>query len=399
MAPFPKRYPRQASRPGSESACYPVPETGDDAKETSGLDFVCRRLSPSASPGAPQHPALMLDSTDEGAAVFQFTPQEWRTVLRTGLTVAIVSAGVSTVVWAGDQPRYVAPVYGFTVGLIAFGFVVTVREWVWNSRLVELRFGVFSLINLTLNAVALGSAILLTSTLFGIPGATRPYVIGALIAVGFTVWMTIDRFFGRGTLVALLTGRYHHPRYENRVFLFADLADSTPLALSLGDLRYHSLLNQVCREAGRRAERYGGSIHRYLGDEMIITWPWDAGTNDAACLCCGIAILESLQDSEEKFVEEYGTAPRLRIALHGGEVVAGEIAGVKREIVFSGDAINTTARIQSVASQLDRSLVISRQLLVATGLPDHLQSEELGSYQLKGRAELTELLAITAQST
>lgn len=342
--------------------------------------------------------ALMLSSTDEGAAVFQFTPQEWRTVVRTGLSVAIVSAGVSTLAWAGDRPRSIAPVYGFVVGLVAFAFVVTVREWVWNSRLVELRFGVFSLINLVLNSGALVSAILLTGTLFGIPSTNRAFAVAALIALVFTAWLTIDRFFGRGALIALLTGRYHHPRYENRVFLFADLADSTPLALSLGDLRYHSLLNQVCREAGRLVERYGGSIHRYLGDEMIITWPWDSGTRDAACLCCAIAILDSLQESEDAFLEEYETAPRLRVALHGGEVVAGEISGVKREIVFSGDAINTTARIQSVASDLDRSLVVSRELLDATGLPEELLSENLGSYQLKGRSATTELLAITAQS-
>lgn len=329
--------------------------------------------------------------------MFRFTPQEWRTVLRTGLSVAIVSAGVATVAWGGDRPRFLAPLYGFSVGLLAFVFVVTVRESVWNSRLVELRFGLFSLINLALNSAALGSAILLGGTMFGVPSTARAYVVGALISMVFTAWLTVDRFFGRGVLMALLTGRYHHPRYENRVFLFADLADSTPLALSLGDLQYHHLLNQICREAGRRIERYGGSIHRYLGDEMIITWPWATATSDAACLNCALAILDSIEKSKEAFLQEYGTAPRLRIALHGGEVVAGEITAVKREIVFSGDAINTTARIQSIASELDRSLVISKDLLDATGLPEGLLTEDLGSHRLKGRSDTTALLAITSQ--
>jgi adenylate cyclase len=327
--------------------------------------------------------------------VFQFTPNQWRGFLRAGLTVAIVSAGVTTVAWDLDRPRYIAPMYGFVVGVLGFAFVVTVREWVWNSRLVELRFGVFSLINLTLNSVALVAAILLAGVLLGIRPAARAYMVGALIAVAFTAWFTIDRFFGRGVLVGLLTGRYHHPRHEDRIFLFADLADSTPLALSLGDLRYHRFLNQLFREIGRSIDRYGGSVHRYLGDEMIITWSWGAGTNDAACLHCAMAILLAVEEAEARFLDEYGAAPRLRIALHGGEVVAGEISGIKREIVFSGDAINTTARIQSVAGQLDRSLVASRELLDATGLPHDLESEELGSVLLKGRAEETELLAVT----
>lgn len=350
-------------------------------------------------PAPPVPGGLRLELPDEVDGVFQFTPKQWRSVFRAAIVAAVVGAVVSTVGWAGRHPLYVALAYGFVIGLLAVALLVTVREWVWNSRLVELRFGVFSLINLTLNSSALVGAILLTSALFGIQPSSRAYISAALIAVAFSGWLAVDRFLGRGVLVGLLTGRYHHPRYENRVFLFADLADSTPLALDLGDLRYHRLLNQIFREVGPVIERHNGSVHRYLGDEMVITWPWDAGTSDANCLRCAVAILGSVEESETRFLDEYGTAPRLRIALHGGEVVAGELSGIKREIVFSGDAITTTARIQSVASQLDRSLVMSRQLLDATGLPDGLQSEELGFFRLKGRVEETELMSVTAVDT
>jgi adenylate cyclase len=327
--------------------------------------------------------------------VFQFTPQQWRTVLRAGLSVAVVTAAVSTLGWAADQTRYLAPVFGFAVGAFGFTFVILVREWIWNSRLVELRFGLFSLINLMLNSSALLAAILLAGFLFGIQPRPRAYVVGGLIALAFTGWFTVDRFFGRGVLVGLLTGRYHHPRYEDRVFLFADLADSTPLALSLGDLLYHTLLNRLFMEIGPAIERYNGSVHRYLGDEIIITWSWNAGTEDAACLRCAVAIIDSVEKARRSFRHEYGTAPHLRIALHGGEVVAGEISGIKREIVFSGDAINTTARIQSVASELDKSLVVSEELLEATGRPINLEFEELGAFRLKGRTDTTQLLAVT----
>lgn len=330
--------------------------------------------------------------------MFKFTPTQWRTVVRTGLTVSIFSAFVATLVWADDRPRSLAPIFGLVLGALAFALVLTVREWVWNSRLVELRFGVFSLINLVLNSAALLAAILLTALLFGIEPASRTYIAAAVIAMAFTGWLTVDRFLGRGVLAGLLTGRYHHPRYENRVFLFADLADSTPLALQLGDLRYHTLLNRLFRAVGPAIERYNGSVHRYLGDEMIVTWPWNAGTDDAACLRCAMSILDSVQQAQDSLREEFGVAPYLRIALHGGEVVAGEISGIKREIVFSGDAINATARIQSVASELDRSLVLSKGLLEATGAPDEVSLEDLGAFRLKGRAEETELLALTPDS-
>jgi adenylate cyclase len=327
--------------------------------------------------------------------LFQFTARQWRTILRAGATVAFISAAISTLASDAGGQRYLAPLFGLVVGILAFALVVVVREWVWNSRLAELRFSVFSIINLGLNALAILTAVQLSAALFGIQPRARTLIAAGLIAVGFTAWFTVDSFFGKGVLVGLLTGKYHHPRYENRIFLFADLADSTPLAQSLGDLRYHTLLNELFKTVGPSIERYSGSVHRYLGDEVIVTWTWDAGIRDAACLRCSAAILDAVRNAETHFRDEYGVAPRLRIGLHGGEVVTGEMSGVKREIVFSGDAVNTTARIQSVASERDRSLVISEELLEALGPGSDVSLEPLGSFQLKGRVDRTELFAVT----
>ena len=220
-------------------------------------------------------------------------------------------------------------------------------------------------------------------------------VSGVVVVVVFTMFATVDRFLGAGTLSGLLSGRYHHPLYEDRILLFADLADSTPLAQQLGDLRYHSFLNAVFTEIGPTVDRFEGAVHRYIGDEMIITWPTTVGLDEASCLHCALTILDVLEAAEHHFVEEYGRAPRLRIALHSGEVVAGEITGQKREIVYSGDTINTTARIQGVASSTDRNLVISSELLEQLNLPGDIEAETLGEFQLKGRQEASELFAVS----
>lgn len=330
--------------------------------------------------------------------MFQFTPHQWRTVLRSGVYVAILSTALAAVAAPGDRSRLVGAGYGLTVGALAFVLVLVVREWVWNSSLVHLRFGLFSLINFTLNAIAIVVAVRLAGTPFGIQPGTTAYLTGLAFAVALSGWFAVDRFLGKGVLIGLLLGRYHHPRYENRVFLFADLADSTPLAQRLGDLRYHEFLNTLIVRIGPAIDRHGGWVHRYLGDEIIVTWPWSSGTDDATCLRCAVAILESIREAQSDFEEEFAEVPRMRIALHGGQVVAGEITGIKREIVFSGDAVNTTARIESVAGELDRDLVISRELLDEMDLPDGLACEDLGSFRLKGRAEDIALLAVTGTS-
>ncbi len=330
--------------------------------------------------------------------MFKFTNRQRRGILRAVAVGVAIGAIAGLLLRDPDAPAPRGPLYGALVGFLMPLLIITVRELVWNSRLVRLRFGRFAVVNAALNAGAIALAFQLAALPF--PGLgwvldLRIFLIGALIAFGFTVWFTVDRFLGVGTLTGLLTGRYHHPRYEDRIFLFADLADSTPLAQRLGDLRYHSFLNAVFTEIGPTIDRYEGAVHRYIGDEMIITWVTPVGLEDSTCIRCAVAILDLLDGAGARFVEEFGAAPRLRIALHGGEVVAGEISGQKREIVFSGDTINATARIQGIASTTDRSLVVSSELLGIVEVPDDLRVDPLGDFQLKGREETSELFAVT----
>lgn len=60
---------------------------------------------------------------------------------------------------------------------------------------------------------------------------------------------------------------------------------------------------------------------------------------------------------------EFGLVPTFRVGLHGGPIVAGECGDDKREIVYFGDTINTTARIQEACKELGRPLLVSGELL------------------------------------
>lgn len=329
--------------------------------------------------------------------MFKFTKRIRRSIRRVLTTGIAIGAVVGLVLRDSEVPPWQGPLFGALVGLLMPSLIIVARELVWHSRLVGLQFGVFTLINVALNGVAIVLAYQLAGVPFGLGWVSNPrfFVIGGLITVAFTAWFTVDRFLGAGVLTSLLLGRYHHPRYEDRIFLFADLADSTPLAQTLGDLDYHRLLSAVFTAIGPTIDRYEGAVHRYIGDEMIVTWPYSVGADDATCVRCALEIIDVLEDAAPSFIEEFNEAPRLRIALHGGEVVAGEIAGQKREIVFSGDAINSAARIQGVASSTDHNLVISSELMSTLDLPHHVAVESLGTFQLKGRREVSELLALS----
>jgi adenylate cyclase len=229
-------------------------------------------------------------------------------------------------------------------------------------------------------------------------GSWRTYVIPFLTAVvasiAFTWWFALDRLLGGGVLVGLLTGRYHRPRREERIFLFADLRRSTALAERLGELVYHSFLNRVFVDAAPPVERHDGLIHQYVGDQMVVTWPLERGLRDLSSVRCALEIGEALAEESEDYEREFGAAPRFRFAVHCGPVVAGEMGDLRREIVFSGDTLNTAARIEAVAKELGRDLVVSEDVLRQAPSPPDLDCESLGVHRLPGKERALELFSV-----
>lgn len=253
---------------------------------------------------------------------------------------------------------------------------------------------------LTAAAICAGIAAAALPWLFtGGVGSWRAYVIPFLTAVAasiaFTWWFALDRLLGGGVLVGLLTGRYHRPRREQRIFLFADLVRSTGLAERLGELDYHRFLNRAFVDAAPSVERHGGLIYQYVGDQMVVTWTLERGLEDWNCVRCALAIGDALEGAAAEYAEEFGAAPRFRFALHCGPVVAGEMGDLRREIVFSGDTLNTAARIEAVAKLAGRELVVSRDVLDHERLPSGLVAEPLGEHTLRGKEKPVELFAVS----
>ena len=78
----------------------------------------------------------------------------------------------------------------------------------------------------------------------------------------------INHLLGQNVLRNFITGYYHRPRLEERVFLFIDIEGSTALAERLGELAFHSLVNRFVVDITDRIVAADGEIHGYVGDEL-----------------------------------------------------------------------------------------------------------------------------------
>lgn len=205
----------------------------------------------------------------------------------------------------------------------------------------------------------------------------------------------VNRLLGRGVLVRLILGRYHRPREENRIFLFIDLRGSTQITEQLGNLRYHGFLKRFIGDVTTSAMRFGAEVHRYVGDEIILTWKERRGLKDAACVRSVFAMADAFEQGSDEYMHEFGVVPSTWASLHIGPVVTGEIGNFKHEIVYLGDTLNTSARIEQACRQFQRPFLASASLVDALQLPSDLEAESLGPVELRGVNDPIELFAIT----
>ena len=76
-------------------------------------------------------------------------------------------------------------------------------------------------------------------------------------------------------------------------------------------------------------------------------------------------------------------------------MVAGECGEDKREIVYFGDTVNLTARIEGMCETLGRQVVVSEDLLEKVSLPSDLSVGDLGAHQLRGSSRSLHLFEVT----
>lgn len=197
--------------------------------------------------------------------------------------------------------------------------------------------------------------------------------------------------FGPDRFIEFLSGKYFRPRREERIFMFMDLKSSTQIAESLGEEMYFNFLNDAFKTATPAIVDTKGKIYQYVGDEMVISWSLKDGIEDDNCIRCFTQMTDLLITRSEYFEHKYGYQPIFKAGLHAGHVIAGEMGIVKREIVYTGDVLNTAARIQAKCNELNTLILISRHLVDLMG---GNQFKPLGSYHLRGKSNEVEVFTL-----
>jgi adenylate cyclase len=212
------------------------------------------------------------------------------------------------------------------------------------------------------------------------------YLYWTMLMGASMLMVRLNDQYGSGGL-GYLTGRYSRPRQEMRVFMFLDMRSSTAIAEELGHVKYFQLLNELYTDITDPIVYARGEIYQYVGDEISVSWTLRRGVRKQRCIRCFLDIRAKLNKRSQHYKKRYGLIPTFKAGFHYGPVTTGEVGVVKKERIFSGDVVNTAARIQNSCNAHNVDNLISKELLDVLHLPKEYPVHEIGSIALKGKRE------------
>ncbi len=221
-----------------------------------------------------------------------------------------------------------------------------------------------------------------------IPKMTEWFILFVLTLLA----VEINEKYSPGVFFDIMLGRYLQPREENRILMFLDLRNSTPIAEKLGHREYFQFIRDFifCMSAG--IMEHDGRVYQYVGDEIVAWWP-ASPENAKKAIQSLIESRKVLNTNTEVFKRNYGILPEYKAGIHTGSVMVGQVGISKKELVMSGDTINTASRIRSACNDLNQKFLISKDMNDLLGLKNW-QSESQGLVDLKGKNTDLELFAL-----
>lgn len=98
--------------------------------------------------------------------------------------------------------------------------------------------------------------------------------------------LQIRRLHSKGDLTKFILGVYHRPKEIERIFLFIDLKSSTSIAEKPGNIKYSEFLIDYYYDITEALLIAGAEIYQNVGDEIILSWSFKKGIQDARCINC-----------------------------------------------------------------------------------------------------------------
>jgi adenylate cyclase len=212
----------------------------------------------------------------------------------------------------------------------------------------------------------------------------------------------LARYFSPDIVDELAAGTYaiDSSRAENVGVLFVDVVGFTALTENLAPERAIALLRSFHTRMSDTVFRFGGTVDKYIGDEVMATFgtPQKRADDADRLFACACAMIAQIDLWSAKRVRRGAAPVRVGIGIHYGEAVLGNVGGERcLEFTVIGDTVNVASRLERLTRDRGFAVAASGEAiaaLIAAGgridaLPPAFNLD--GPVALRGRAVAVEV--------
>jgi class 3 adenylate cyclase/energy-coupling factor transporter ATP-binding protein EcfA2 len=179
--------------------------------------------------------------------------------------------------------------------------------------------------------------------------------------------------------------------------MFCDLVDSTRLSSQLDPEDWRDVVREYQRVCTDVIQRYDGYIAQLLGDGLLVYLGYPHAHEDDAqrAVRAGLGMLAALGDLNRSLQPAKGVQLAIRVGVHTGLVVVGEMGGAGRqEQLALGEVPNIASRIEGLAAANMVAISEATYRLVQ----GYFACQDLGVQTLRGVAEPLHVYHVLSES-
>jgi class 3 adenylate cyclase len=179
--------------------------------------------------------------------------------------------------------------------------------------------------------------------------------------------------------------------------MFCDVVESTTLSGKLDPEDLRHVIRAYQTTCTHVIQEFDGYVAQLLGDGLLVYLGYPQAHEDDAqrAIRAGLGMLAAMEGLNARLERQHGICLALRIGIHTGLVVVGDMGGADRpEQLALGETPNVAARVQGVAEP--NTLVITDVTYRLT--QGYFECESLGEHHLRGVAQPLHLYHVVRES-
>jgi adenylate cyclase len=178
--------------------------------------------------------------------------------------------------------------------------------------------------------------------------------------------------------------------------MFTDIVGFTNTCEGMSPAEVAAFINHHLTLVSRCIEQEGGTIDKYIGDAVMAFWgaPDNIDNPSLRAVRAAAAIQASLAADNEKRVAGALQPVRIRIGVHSGRLIVGDIGAPDRiNYTVIGDVVNAAQRLEGLGKEVDAEaesiVLVSRP--VKDNLDGNFRLDDIGDMKVKGKQDAIEV--------